>query len=374
MNKKKERLDNATNYLLDLLRAYGKRPITVKITQSGEEVDAIAGTFVKQHLARMGFSFPHEEGAKPNTRKVNDSLDQDMLSVIFHEALFEFMVAYVKARCEGNPNAAHFLDIVYNWVGNRQQWLNCTFPLYTDDELIAFPETPAEAMRIDAPEVDAATLKKNVAFLNEMGYEQIANQTEMMQLFWELAMRSIVMDTNMRAAIKTITIEEQALRYFSNSYRAYNRTLQKYPQKAVAAGEILKQPGKAMPTASSGKIEAETNQRIHAVKKELNEKIRKIRQDGSTFKKTARMLKKMLDDPASRFQKTYDLTNEDDIESYLLWYRMMKRVVRSSTVKAIEKFRYPEAGALDLFKQKVEALNAEIRSMEDYAGEEDSEE
>ena len=71
-----ERLENATNYLIDLLRAYGHRPITVKITQEGEEVDVMARTFVKRQLAKAGILFPHAEGGKPNTRKVNTSLDK----------------------------------------------------------------------------------------------------------------------------------------------------------------------------------------------------------------------------------------------------------------------------------------------------------
>lgn len=48
-----------------------------------------------------------------------------------------------------------------------------------------------------------------------MGYEQIANLTEMKQLFWELAIRRVTMGRAFRAAIKAITTEETALKYFS---------------------------------------------------------------------------------------------------------------------------------------------------------------
>ena len=359
-----ERLDNATNYLIDLLRAYGHRPITVKITQEGEEVDVMARTFVKRQLAKAGILFPHAEGGKPNTRKVNTSLDKDMLSVIFHEALFEFEVAYVKANCEGNPKAEHFMETVYNWIENKQQWLNCTFPLYTDDELIAFPETPVEAIKLDSTEVDAETLKTEIANLKAMGYEQIANLTEMKQLFWELAMRRVTMGKAFRAAVKAITIEETALKYFSNSYRAYNRTIQKNLEDTEVKQEAAKT------RTDIKKREAEMNEHIHAVKKELNDKIQKLRTDGSGYKKVSKKLKALLDDPKSDIQKTYDLTKEEDIDNFLSWYRLMKRVVRVGTVKSIERFRYPEAGALDLFKQKVEAHNAEFRQMEENTEEE----
>ena len=37
-----ERLDHAIMYLVDLLRAYGKRAIIVNINQQGEEVNIVA--------------------------------------------------------------------------------------------------------------------------------------------------------------------------------------------------------------------------------------------------------------------------------------------------------------------------------------------
>ena len=197
-----------------------------------------------------------------------------------------------------------------------------------------------------------------------MGYEQIANLTEMKQLFWELAMRRVTMGKAFRAAIKAITTEETALKYFSNSYRAYNRTIQKNLEDTEVKQETTKT------RSDIKKREAELNEHIHAVKKELNDKIQKLRTDGSGFKKVSKKLKALLDDPKSDIQKTYDLTKEEDIDNYLSWYRLMKRVVRVGTVKSIERFRYPEAGALDLFKQKVEAHNAEFRQMEENTEEE----
>jgi len=356
-----ERLENATNCLIDLLRAYGDIPITVKLTQEGEEVDEVARIFIKRQLNKVGILFPHEEGKKPNTRKINDSLDKDMLSVIFHEALFEFEVAYLKDNCKGKTHAKHYIDMLYNWIENKQQWLNCTFPLYTDDELTAFPEPPAETIKQDSPGMDAEKLQKEIEYLNGIGFGQIANQTEMMQLFWTLAMRGKLMDITLRAAINAITTEKQAMRYFSNNYRAYNRTIQKHwPGTGLCMDETKNK-------TANRKQEAETNDRVHAVRKELNEKIRKLRTDGSGYKKVARKLKALLDDPKSDFQMSYDLNCEEDIDNYLSWYRLMKRVVKASTVKSIEKFRYPETGVPDLFRQKVEMHNAEFQQAEENA-------
>lgn len=354
----KERLEQATAYLIDLLKAYGHRPITVKITQEGEEVDVMARSFVKKQLTKAGILFPHNEGNKPNERKINTSLDKDMLSVIFHEAVFEFEVAYVKANCEGNPNAQHFIDTIYNWIENKQTWLNCTFPIYTDDELIAFPETPIEAIKLDTSEVDEETVQKGIDLLKEMGFEKIGNQTEMKQVFWTLAMHRMTMDKALRAAIKSITTEEQALKYMSNSYRPFNRTI----QKNVEAKILLPEEAKAKKELKSK--EAEQNEYIHNLKKEMNQKIMKIRTDSGGYKKAARKLKSLLEDPRSDFHNCYDLTKEEDIDKFLTWYRTMRRVVRMGTVKSIEKLRYPEPGALDLFKKKVEEHNVEYRILE----------
>ena len=52
-----ERLDHAIMYLVDLLRAYGKRAIIVNINQQGEEVNIVAKDFVKRQLATAGIKF-----------------------------------------------------------------------------------------------------------------------------------------------------------------------------------------------------------------------------------------------------------------------------------------------------------------------------
>ena len=107
---KVSRLELATKYLIDLMRAYGHRPITVRVNMDGESVEIMARNFVKRQLTKVGILFPYTEANKANTLRLNSKLDNDMVSVIFHEALFEFEAAYVEEKCHGNPNAEHFAN------------------------------------------------------------------------------------------------------------------------------------------------------------------------------------------------------------------------------------------------------------------------
>ena len=93
---KVSRLELATKYLIDLMRAYGHRPITVRVNMDGESVEIMARNFVKRQLTKVGILFPYTEANKANTLRLNSKLDNDMVSVIFHEALFEFEAAYVE--------------------------------------------------------------------------------------------------------------------------------------------------------------------------------------------------------------------------------------------------------------------------------------
>ena len=58
-----ERFENAKLYLIDLLRAYGHRPVIVKVRMDGEPVEVMAKNMVKkQHgqetTDRSRYSFP----------------------------------------------------------------------------------------------------------------------------------------------------------------------------------------------------------------------------------------------------------------------------------------------------------------------------
>lgn len=80
---KVSRLELATKYLIDLMRAYGHRPITVRVNMDGESVEIMARNFVKRQLTKVGILFPYTEANKANTLRLNSKLDNDMVSVIF---------------------------------------------------------------------------------------------------------------------------------------------------------------------------------------------------------------------------------------------------------------------------------------------------
>ena len=61
-----ERFENAKLYLIDLLRAYGHRPVVVKVRMDGEPVEVMAKNMVKKQLTAAGILFPYGEGNKPN--------------------------------------------------------------------------------------------------------------------------------------------------------------------------------------------------------------------------------------------------------------------------------------------------------------------
>ena len=56
---KVSRLELATKYLIDLMRAYGHRPITVRVNMDGESVEIMARNFVKRQLTKVGILFPY---------------------------------------------------------------------------------------------------------------------------------------------------------------------------------------------------------------------------------------------------------------------------------------------------------------------------
>ncbi len=77
------KFESAKNYLLDLLRIYGHRPIIVKIKQDGEVVEVMAMTFVRRQLTAVDIEFPWNELKKRSPKIKNPELDNDELSILF---------------------------------------------------------------------------------------------------------------------------------------------------------------------------------------------------------------------------------------------------------------------------------------------------
>lgn len=51
------RFESAKLYLIDLLRAYGHRPVVVKVRMDGEPVEVMAKNMVKKQLTAAGILF-----------------------------------------------------------------------------------------------------------------------------------------------------------------------------------------------------------------------------------------------------------------------------------------------------------------------------
>ena len=54
-----DRFKTAKQYLIDLLRAYGHRPVIVKVRMDGTEVEVMAKNMVKKQLTAAGIIFPY---------------------------------------------------------------------------------------------------------------------------------------------------------------------------------------------------------------------------------------------------------------------------------------------------------------------------
>ena len=310
-------LNHATEYLIDLLRAYGHRAIVVNINQQGEELHIQAKDFVRRQLAAAGIKFPYSETNKPNNRILNKHIDEDMLSVIFHEALFELETAYVKEKCEGEPKAERYIESINSWIERKKVWLKCTFPPYSDAQLAPFFDTrPAEKEPASDGDIQEAQ-----EVLSEIGFNSIATIEDVNKLLWELAMRRIPLTKSMRSAVETLIMRKGFKAELSN------------------AQNDLKQ---------------------------LREKVKREHGQGeSSYRKLAKKLINQLKTSNSRFQATYDFTQEKDIEEFLSWYKVLKRPVKKQTMKSISRAIVKGGGSEELFMKMAEEQNAKFLSVEE---------
>ena len=347
---KVSRLELATKYLIDLMRAYGHRPITVRVNMDGESVEIMARNFVKRQLTKVGILFSYTEANKANTLRLNSKLDNDMVSVIFHEALFEFEAAYVEEKCHGNPNAEYFANSIYDWIDRKQQWLQCTFPNYTDDELDPFPMPVDDGQE----EKDPHAMQEAIAFLSKFGIEKKEDTPDLNKFFWEMAVRRKVISKPIREAVRTVIVSDRLMKAFNNALVAYNEFI----EAKTSDPEFVSEEQKVKDMAKAHK--AELNQLAQAQKQEEKAKNQikmKLQQEESMSRKLTKKFMNQLKTHHSRFQQSYDLTQEKEIEEFLSWYKVLKRPVNKKTIKDIVNLRLKEPGTSELFLSMVEAHN-----------------
>jgi len=74
---------------------------------------------------------------------------------------------------------------------------------------------------------------------------------------------------------------------------------------------------------------------------EKNQIKMKLQQEESMSRKLTKKFMNQLKTHHSRFQQSYDLTQEKDIEEFLSWYKVLKRPVNKKTIKDIVNFSQP---------------------------------
>ncbi len=346
------RLKIATIHLLNLMRAYGHRAITVNVTMEGKEVDITANSFVRRQLSTVGIVFPYEEVNKPHHLNLNKSLDKDMLSVIFHEALFELEYAYIEKNCIGDPRAKGYIKRINDWIERKQKWLECTFPAYSDDELDPFPMPLEEKPKV----MDPIALEKAKVLLEKYGINKIETTDDLDRIFWELAIRRKVISKPIKTAIPTVITNDRLLKTFNHRLDLFNGYLQnkiKTPEFQETERQINDL------TKSNKKLFNQVEQLQSQVKKEKNRERQEIKREENMYRKHSKKFMNQLKTRTGRFMGTYDFTNEKDITEYLSWFKVIKRPVSKKTIRQVSKFYCKEPGSDALFVRMVEEYNSQ---------------
>ncbi len=342
------RFQKARNNLMDLLKYYGDRPILVRLTQEGEEVRVSAKYFFKRRLSKTGMPFIFGTGSNKIAKLVNPQLDDNKLSVILFKAIFEFESAYIEVFCEGKPQAKDYINYVNEWIKQKQEWLSSTFPIYKEEDLIPFIN-PKISLGYFSEGLEVTD--KDVKTLEEMGYKRISDEQDMTELFWDFAVRREPIGNLMKNAILAITLDEQAANYLITNHHKLNRIIQeKIDDNGLSPEEkknLKEMDGEIL------KIRQEANKKVKAARKNVQEQLKNIK----GIRKVSRKLKQLLLNPLSPITQSYDLTQEEDIDNYIAWFRAWGRRIPPTFVRQLEKRSYQESGMLVLFKQKVEEHN-----------------
>lgn len=347
------RFETAKQYLIDLLRAYGHRPVIVKVRMDGTEVEVMAKNMVKKQLTAAGILFPYGEGNKPNQRVINSAIDKDMLSVIFHEALFEFETAYIEVNCKNNPRAARFIDSVYDWIERKQEWMKCTFPAYSDEELQPFlPDK-----EIEDESIDWGARKKAREFLATLGITSFESTDDINKIFWEMAIRRKPVSNRVRDAVRIALTSDRLMKVFNHNLAIYNDYFKEksenpeFKDDEQLVKDVTKQNKKAL---------QEVEQLRSQLRKESNIEKQELKREESMSRKLVKKFMNMLKTNNTRFNKAYDLNNEADIVEFLSWYKMIKRPVNKKTIRDMSRLKCTEPGTEELFLRLVEEHNAEF--------------
>lgn len=372
------RFEKARDYLIDLLRAYGHRLIIVKIAKDGEEIRIMAKNFVKRQLTAVEIVFPYNEGNKRCTKIINPDLDEDMLSIIFHRAVFELETAYLEEFYQDKSESEAYINSIYSWIERKQEWIHCTFSYYENEDLEPFlEEIPEPELQKGDLSVGLEVTEEDIKALKDMGYQQISSVHAMAQLFWAFASYRIPIGKLMKNAILSITVDEEAADYLNSYSHFYNRFIQEKIEKKSLPGDVkeIEKLGKKHQceiNALNKKHQDELKQlkkhfkeekaelnRMH--QEDLHDKLLKSKTKAKKFGAVVKKFRQELLSPQGKFRQTYDLTKEEDIKDFISWFSVIHKKVKNQTVKNIIKMTFVEdEEKAALFKRMVEEYNSSL--------------
>lgn len=373
----RNRFENAKNNLIDLLRAYGHRAITVKIDRNGEELKILASSFVKRQMTTTGIFFPFNEKNKKNTKIINTTLDDDDLSILFHRAVFEFEEAYIEEFCLGRPEAEGFVNSIYSWIDRKDEWLKCTFSNY-DEPLEPFLKSlPKPKHEKGDLSVGLNVAEEDVKALRKMGFRQISSVKSMTQVLWAFATYRIPITHSMHDAILFITVDEDAVDYLNSHVRNYNTFIQERIEDAAFPGEKesrklqeeIKELNKKHQTelqerSRNHKMEVKELNKKHL--EELQAKVQNYKEKLKGYEAITKRFRRFIQLPNGKVSQIFDLTKEYDIDFFISWYRIVHKKVKNQTVKYIMAERFADnPSEAELFLKKVDEYNSSLNSCDD---------
>ncbi len=374
--------DIAKNYLIDLLRIYGHRPIIVKIKQDGEVVEVMAMTFVRRQLTAVDIEFPWDELKKRSPKIKNPELDDDELSILFHRAVFELETAYIDEFCQGKPEAEGYINSIYSWIERKQEWLNCTFSYYADEDIVPFlEESPKDRLELGSLSEGLDVVEEDVKVLKKMGFRQISSVQAMMQVFWGFASQRQIITRSMKNAILSITVDEEAADFLESYIHFYNSFMQPKIEDGawpVDEDRVKKYENQIRELNGRHQVELEKQNKKHkeeTARRNIKhqEELKIARGKTKEYKKIIDKVRKKVKNPNSKVFQAYDFTDENEIKDFISWFRVLNKKVKNATVRCILAKRFEDnPDDAELFKRMVEEYNATLLGVsEDNDGEEE---
>lgn len=266
------------------------------------------------------------------------------------------------------------------------------------------------------PELNYATTQEEETQIEQykqeiikMGYESFEVGNDFHQFFWELGRKGLICTLLMRIAVIDLIPNVTIIPIFLGMAKRYNGWMQRRineealgKNQAKWGAEEIENKNKKIATLEKklkenneelskcrGKIEhlqnvnkslctkAELAHLRKEIRNEYNQKLIQFKSRSKSHRQAIKQFMQMLRNPESRFFKAYDLTKEEDIRKYIVWFQLMKQEIKDYVLDRI-KNAYPDDGSIDAFLEAAKKYNEEWQnkfiSEEEENGEEDEKE